>query len=333
MLELGRHETGQVLACHDPDYMLALEARYCELLRAHAGELARPEAAAAAKIGGVSRAGAIMVIPVFGALVQHPSWLTYYGLATSTDQLRAEIAAAQADPNVSGVLLRINSGGGQVVGLVGLAALLRSIRGSFPVWGHADSCALSAAQWVLASCGRAYVTPLGSAGSIGVVYEHRSLAKADELAGVKRTLVRFPDRKAETWAGSDLDEAARARIEAQATLAYGAFVADVAKGRGVGVETVRSDEWGRGAILDGAEAARVGLVDGVQGFEETLQQLARAIRSGKATEAPKGARAGQGEDPEEEDPEDDDLEPATPAPEPEKPAAAARGELLRQQLV
>lgn len=326
MLEMGRHEAGQILLCHDPDYMLAIEARYCEMLRA---ATERPQLEAGASMAGVSRAGAIVVIPVFGAIVQHPSWLTYYGLATSTDQLRAEIAAAQADPNISGVLLRINSGGGSVNGLVALGAFLRSLRGVFPVWGHADSYALSAAQWVLAACGKSFASPLGCVGSIGVVYEHRSVAKADEMSGVERTLVRFPERKAEAWDGAPLDAEARARIEGMATLAYNAFVADVAKGRGVSVKVVQSEAWGRGAILDAAEGARVGLVDGVQSFDETLAQLAKAVRSGKALA---GARAA--EDPVEEEPEGEPCMPPEDDPEPEKaPARSAELDLLRQRLI
>lgn len=319
MFEMDRQGAGQVWLCHDLDYLRGLEARYRELLGSR--ELPGPEAVQ--KMQGVSKAGAIVVLPVFGMIVQHPSWLTYYGLATSVDQLRAEIAAAQADPQVAGVLLRINSGGGSVNGLVPLAATMRAARGTFPIWGHADSYALSAAQWILASCGRAFATPLGFVGSIGVLYEHCSYAGQDEKEGRKRTLVKLPARKAETWEGADLEPEAKAHIEAMALLAYNAFVADVAKGRGVSASAVRSDEWGQGAMLDAGAGAGVGLLDGVQSFDETLVQMAKAIRSGKATT---GAGA------EDEPPATPEEPLPDPQPEPVEPAAktaAADPELLK----
>jgi ClpP class serine protease len=287
--ELGGQGAGQVWLCHDLDYLRAIEAQYGELLARDAGRTPDPQAVQ--RMPGIGRTGSIAVVPVFGAIVQHPSLLTYYGLATSTEQLRAEIAAAQADPQIAGVLLRINSGGGSVNGVPSLAAFMRKIRGSFPVWGHADSYALSAAQWILASCGNAYASPLGCVGSIGVVYEHMSVAGQDEKEGRKRTLIRMPSRKQEAWDGADLSPEARAHIEHLATLAYNAFVADVAKGRGVSVETVRSGVWGEGAIVDAAAASRAGMLDGVMSFDETLAVFARLLREGNATSGAKAKGA------------------------------------------
>jgi signal peptide peptidase SppA len=282
-----RHELGgpgQVWLCHDLDYLRSIDAQYRELL---ARDGHRPGPEAVQKMQGIGRAGSIVVIPVFGAIVQHPSLLTYYGLATSTEQLRAEIAAAQADPQVAGVLLRINSGGGSVHGLASLAAYMRRLRETVPVWGHADSYALSAAQWILASCRNAYASPLGCVGSIGVVYEHTSYASQDEKEGRKRTLIRMPTRKQETWDGADLEPEARAHVEHLARLAYNAFVADVARSRGVSVETVRSDEWGQGAILDAAAATRLRLIDGVGSFDETVAMFTRIQRERKTGSQPK----------------------------------------------
>jgi hypothetical protein len=59
------------------------------------------------------------------------------------------------------------------------------------------------------------------------------------------------------------------------------FVADVARGRGVTVETVRS-EFGQGRMVMARDAVKVGMVDRVATFDETLARMERSATGAKA---------------------------------------------------
>ncbi len=244
------------------------------------------EAAAVRVTGAPAAAGNVAVINVFGLLTQHPTWWT-----TSTEELREAIAAAVAMPEIAAIVLRLNSPGGQVVGLPQLADFMRSAREKKPIYGHADSLAASCGYWVLASCTEAWASPLADTGSIGVFFEHMSFAGMDLKAGIKRTMIKFPEGKALAWDGEDLSEEAQEYLLAKVRTAYGAFAGAVAKGRGVAIEKVRSDEWGRGRTLEASAAAAVGMLNGVRTFGETVSAAARAGKA-RASATPRAEESG-----------------------------------------
>ena len=66
---------------------------------------------------------------------------------------------------------------------------------------------------------------------------------------------------------------------------YRLFVADVATGRSVPPATVKSPEWGEGAVLTAKDAKKAGMVDSIATFSETLARLAGAKSTGARAEA------------------------------------------------
>lgn len=223
--------------------------------------------------------GPIRVIPMFGLLMQHPSWASYYGLATSVDQVQAEIRRCVADPQCSGVALRIYSPGGNVHGVKVLADYIRSVRDQKPIWAHADSMANSAAYWIMASCSRASCTPMGEVGAIGAFTIHTSYKGMDEALGIKRTIVKAGKMKALTTELEDLTEDARTNLQAKVEAAYEEFAQAVAKGRGVSLKQVQGG-MGEGAVVEAKEALSMKMIDEVVSFADTLEKLAKQTRSG-----------------------------------------------------
>ena len=77
-----------------------------------------------------------------------------------------------ADPLVRGVILDVDSPGGEVGGLFDLVARIAALKASFgkPLWAVANEDALSAAYAIASAADRIYVTQTGEVGSVGVPY-------------------------------------------------------------------------------------------------------------------------------------------------------------------
>ena len=69
-----------------------------------------------------SRSSGPAVIPLRGPLMREPSLWTEMGFATSMEDVGRDIDRAAADPNVSAIVLDIDSPGGTIAGTPELAA-------------------------------------------------------------------------------------------------------------------------------------------------------------------------------------------------------------------
>lgn len=98
----------------------------------------------------------------------------------------------------------------------------------------------------------------------------------EEKLGVKTTLIsakRSP-RKTEGNPYEPLSDEARQAIEERVDEMMGMFESDVAKGRRVSVETVRSD-FGQGSMLSSKNAVKAGMIDGIATLEATIRRVSR----------------------------------------------------------
>jgi signal peptide peptidase SppA len=218
--------------------------------------------------------GSLAVIPVYGILTQRGNMmddLSGPGSA-STQQLSQEFKSAVADPNVSKILLDIDSPGGSVFGIDELAAEIYAAKGQKPVIAIANSTTASAALWVGAQADELYITPGGEIGSIGVYTAHRYIGEAMKKAGVDITFIQAGEFKTEGNPFEPLGDAAEAHIQTQIDGYYSKFVQAVARGRNVTSANVKTD-FGKGRMMSAAQALDVGLVDGILSYNTLLEKL------------------------------------------------------------
>ena len=97
----------------------------------------RPHAAAAPE--------GIAVIPIHGSLVKRSLGMEAASGLTSYGEIAAMLDTALADPQVSGILLDIDSPGGEASGSFELARRVREVAALKPVWAVANDAAYSAA--------------------------------------------------------------------------------------------------------------------------------------------------------------------------------------------
>ncbi|MDI3470364.1 MAG: Phage head, head-tail preconnector protease C / Phage head, scaffolding domain Nu3 [Pseudolabrys sp.] len=218
----------------------------------------------------------IAVVSVIGTLVSRSGYLDAASGLQAYGDIADAIAAAMADVSVRGVILDVDSPGGEVGGLFDLVEQINAIRSASakPLWAVANEGALSAAYAIASSADRLYVTRTGEVGSIGVVAVHVDESGADVKAGLAWTFVFAGDRKVDGNAHEPLSERARATIQADVDRLYAEFCALVAANRGLSLDAVRRTD---AAIYRGTLAVRAGLADRLGTLDLAIAEMAAEL--------------------------------------------------------
>lgn len=234
---------------------------------------------AAAAMGTSAGGGAVAVIPVYGVLTHraHEAENTSRPL-TSTERLTQAVRAAAADPQIGAIVLDVDSPGGSAFGVQELADTVFAARESKPVVAVANSIAASGAYWLASQATELVITPSGSVGSIGVITAHVDASAAYEKLGMKKSFITAGKFKAEGNDTGPLDDDARAHLQGMVDGYYSAFVKAVARGRGAGLEAVRSEAFGQGRMRLAKDAVQAGMADRIDTLENTIARYAKGRR-------------------------------------------------------
>ena len=212
----------------------------------------------------------IAVIPVHGSLVKRSLGMEAASGLTSYGEIAAMLDAALADPQVSGILLDIDSPGGEASGSFELARRVREVSALKPVWAVANDAAYSAAYAIAASAQRLLVTETGGVGSIGVIALHVDQSVKDAKDGYRFTAITAGAHKNDYSPHEPLSDAAKTELQGEVDRLYSIFTDHVAAMRGMDLDAVRATEAG---LYFGTNAVAQGLADGVQTLDATLSQF------------------------------------------------------------
>src|SRR3990167_10678641 len=226
----------------------------CELVRFRAGgggltadeirqriQSERPRPAA-------PKGGAIAVMPLYGPIFPRANMMQEVSGGTSAEMFGKMFQAAVADPNISAIVLDVDSPGGNVKGIPELWQTIMDARGQKPVVASVNSMAASAAYWIASAADEVAVTPSGEVGSIGVYAAHEDISAAQAKEGVKITLISAGKRKVQGNPFEPLSDEARQDIQGQIDVVYEMFLGAVAQGRGVSASKVRNG-YGEGGMV------------------------------------------------------------------------------------
>lgn len=255
-----------------------------------ADRIASGRAAGPRPVAAGRQKGSIGQLGVYGVIAHRASaFAETSSQGTSVQSLAQGFRQLMADPEVVGILLDVDSPGGQISGVPELAEEIRAARGQKPIVAISNTLMASAAYWLASQADEIVVTPSSLTGSVGVVMGHEDHTAALEQEGRKVTLVHAGEHKVETYPQSPLSEDARAHLQSLVDDAYGLFVGAVAKGRGISAADVKGS-FGGGRVLSPKEAVKVGMADRVDTYENTIARLGggkvafRAERAASLTE-------------------------------------------------
>lgn len=247
--------------------------------------------------------GGIARVPLKGVLAPIGGLLALlFDIPDPVTRFRQQLATAAASDEVGAIIIDIDSPGGSVDNIPETAAFIREVRESSgkPIVAISNTQAASAAYWLGSQADEFVVTPSGTAGSIGVYATHQDMTEAALQAGVKITLVKAGDYKAETHPFVELTEEARGHIQEDVNTYYGMFLSDVATGRGkaLGKNLKASDiaeGFGQGRSLTAKAAVQAGLADRVESLGGTIARLASRQRGALSAAEVTGAALIAGE--------------------------------------
>lgn len=248
------------------------------------------------------------------------------GWTDGHDAIADRLCAALADGDV---LFDVDSDGGAVMG--GQEAIARVLAAKAAhkrhITTYVDGGAHSMALWWVAAISDEIVVPVsGKMGSIGARMCHTSIEGALAKEGVVVTHIAYPPGKVAFAPEAALSPEAHARGMRDVMIAYDAFTAAMAAGRGLSAEACTAID---ADCLTGQAAVDAGLADDVGSLEDAQNYaLAMAAREPGETmdpdQEPEAAEEEEPKDPEAEEPEEEEEAPPSskPAPPPADSAAA-----------
>lgn len=211
----------------------------------------------------------VATIPVEGPLFRHANLFTQISGATSIETLATDLNSALADPTVKGVILYVDSPGGEVNGTSEFAQMIYDARGQKPVVAYISDMGCSAAYWIASAADEVVVADTATVGSIGVI-----AAMRDPSGDSKSSRsIEFVSSQSPNKRPDPTTEKGRAQIQTMVDDLAGVFVEAVARNRGVSTETVMSD-FGQGGVFVGQKAITAGLADRIGSYESVHAELA-----------------------------------------------------------
>lgn len=251
---------------------------------------ARPEAARREVIQG--QRGPVHVLPLHGTIMPRANMMSEMSGGASLQKFQRLFQEAASDPQAAAIVLDIDSPGGMVDLVPETAAMIHAARrADRPIVAVANTMAASAAYWIAAAADEFVATPSATVGSIGVYQMHDDMSEALAARGVRRTMISAGPRKVEGNPFQPLDDDALAALTAEVQQFYGMFTKDVARFRGVPEAVVRADpvtadrHFGGGRAYLADTAKRLGMIDRVATFNDTVMRVASGRRSRRASVA------------------------------------------------
>jgi capsid assembly protease len=240
--------------------------------REHLPDFEAVEARRARRVDGADRMmireGGVAVLPVVGPIFRYANLFTEFSGGAAVSTLARDFNAALTDPNVSAILLNIDSPGGEVAGISEFAQMIFDARGRKPIVAYVDSLGASAAYWIASAADEIVADATAMIGSIGVV-----AAVPNPQARSARE-IQFVSSQSPKKRPDPTTESGRGQIQTLVDDLADVFIQTVARNRGVSASTVMRD-FGAGAVLVGQKAVDAGLADRLGSFELMISESAQ----------------------------------------------------------
>lgn len=192
--------------------------------------------------------------------------IQYDGTTSSPEGLRAQLDAAEKNPDIKAVVLRVNSGGGVATAGEEMSGYVKDF--SKPVVVSCASITASAAYMISSQADYIYTGKTSSVGSIGVIMSITDLSGLYEKLGISVDNITSSDAKDAGGGSRPLTEEERAYYQDQVDQINQVFIDTVAEGRGMAAEDVK--KLATGMTFTGLDAVDNGLVDEIGTLEDAV---------------------------------------------------------------
>lgn len=215
-----------------------------------------------------SKAGMVAIIPIEGTMSRSGDLCSW-----GTEDIGAWMLEAYSDPNIAGIVVPANSGGGTVDGTELLAEIIR--QRNKPVVFHVQSMAASACYWVASQADEIVMesATASEVGSIGVLAMHVDSSVAYEKAGYKVTIIRADgsDGKALFNPHEPLSEEIKQAVRAEMQPIRQQFIKDVKAGR----PKISDESIFNGGMYNGRAAIKNGMADSIGFLGDAVNRVVK----------------------------------------------------------
>ncbi|WP_300909183.1 S49 family peptidase [uncultured Desulfovibrio sp.] len=228
--------------------------------------------------GTIHMRDGIAILSIMGPIFPRADFFTNISGATSIETLALRFGEALAAPDVKGIVLHIDSPGGQITGVHEFAEQVFAARSVKPVVAYISGAGASAAYWIASAAGRVVADATAVLGSIGVVAawtDEREARRSRGLTDYEVVSSQSPNKRLDP-ASAEGRDALQRLLDATADI----FIADVARNRGCDEARV-TERFGRGGVMLAAEAVRAGMADAVGSLENVIAALSGADGANK----------------------------------------------------
>lgn len=243
------------------------------ILEVAARENEAPEAVAA-KLGrqlqnsyNATERDGVAIIPVTGPLFRYANIFTAISGASSYELIARDFMSALENPQISSIILDIDSPGGEVNGVSELASMIFEARGTKPIIAYASGDAASGAYWIATAADEIVVSETSALGSIGVVGIYRGKSAKESTETVEIVSSQSPHKRLDP-----MSDDGRAKLQTRIDSMADVFVSTIARNRSVTPDHVL-EHYGGGDVMIGAHAVNAGLADRIGSLERLITEL------------------------------------------------------------
>ena len=243
------------------------------ILEVAARENEAPEAVAA-KLGrqlqnsyNATERDGVAIIPVTGPLFRYANIFTAISGASSYELIARDFMSAIENPQITSIILDIDSPGGEVNGVSELACMIFDARGTKPIIAYASGDAASGAYWIASAADEIVVSETSALGSIGVVGIYRGKSAKESAETVEIVSSQSPHKRLDPTSDDG-----RAKLQTRIDSMADVFVSTIARNRSVTSDHVLG-HYGGGDVMIGAHAVNAGLADRIGSLERLITEL------------------------------------------------------------
>jgi protease-4 len=214
--------------------------------------------------------GVVALVNVAGTIMPGKSRDdTWQGRFAGEETVIERLRIARDDPDVSAVVLRVDSPGGSALASDAIWNAVAEVRAAKPVVVSMSGYAASGGYYVSCGADSVFAGAATLTGSIGVFAGKMDLSGLYAKLGVHRLEIARGENVGFFSEHTRFSAQQRRRLEAQLERFYTRFVDKVATGRGLEPEAVAAVAQGR--VWTGSQAVECGLVDRIGGLFEAIR--------------------------------------------------------------
>jgi len=193
------------------------------------------------------------------------------GAITSAMPYLEAINEFEADDEIKGVVVRLDSPGGRVGPSQEIFDAIKRLGEKKPVVASMASIGASGAYYIACGADKIYALPGTITGSIGVILEFVDISEGLGRLGVKAESITGGELKDAGSPFRHMSEEERAYFKALSSDVHEQFIGAVLESRGLDDKRIRPFCDGR--VLTGRQAFELGLIDKIGGFNAAVEDI------------------------------------------------------------